>query len=577
MLMEKAMSNKKINNIRADFSTQYKDEWARFYPAISEMYTAYMVDDTTRPVAAPYTKDDLNFFDPNNRLMYLPWGLYSAGQAAKNDKIAQVQDMVTGRDRSWPTSVVGDSGGFQIETGTIKWEGNITKERMLRWLERNCDWSMILDFPTGSLDRRGHDTYYEEYCYDEMNQPIMDMVQKLDKSGNPMFDKKGNPKLQKVHRITKHDLDFWFCLDRTMENNDYFILHRNPGDTKFLNVLQGRYHDFSLAESDVAALNFAKLSRDEQKKLLADHKISEVDAWYECVKHYSTDYGDRSFEGWSFAGNHKNCFDLTLRRIIIMLYDGLLEDKPWLHFLGMGQLAVSPLYTLIQKGVRAHPLGNKEFTISHDASSAFSSAGAYALVYYKTKMDKTGWSLSFDQLPEGNAYIGSKDPWVTKTFGVDLRTTGSPLAQFMTLGDLSVNYSDNPDPKKQRAMDKSSYAYLMHHNTYVLQRAIIEAQQIFELPIEEARDLIPDDVLLIKHVIEEVFSKNTKEEMLEVVKRNVTILRALADKDAASISLYEDPELFEVDRKKWQKPSGKMKKDEGPTYISSLDDSELFD
>ena len=557
-----------VKNNRVDFQAQYKDEWAKFYPAISEMYTAYMVDDATRPLPGPYTKEDLNFLDPNNRLMYLPWGLYSAGQAAKNDKFAQNQDMVTARDRNWPTSIVGDSGGFQIETGTIKWEGNKTKERMLRWLEANCDWSMILDFPTGSLTRRGHDTYYEEYCYDEMGNPIYDEVL--------VEDKNGNLKKKKVHRIVKHDLDFWFCLDRTMENNDYFMLHRVPGKTKFLNVLQGRYHDFSLDDDEIAKLNFASLPREEQKKLLADHKISEVDAWYECVKHYSRDYESRSFEGWAFAGSHKNCFDLTLRRIIISLYEGLLKDKPWLHFLGMGQLAISPLYTLIQKGVRAHPHGNTRFTISHDASSAFSSAGAYALVYCKTKLDKNSWSLSFDKLPEGNAYIGSKDPWVTKTAGINLASLGSPLAQFMTLGDLSVNYSTDPDPTKQRSMDKSSYAYLMHHNTYVLQKAIIEAQQIFELPTKEASELIPNDVLLIKNIIEEVFSKKTKEDMLDVVKRNTSTLRALANSDAASISLYEDPELFEIERKTWKKPSGKKKIDTGPQFSSVISDNSLF-
>lgn len=555
-------NKKELPDFYVNFDKQYKKDWAKFFPAISEMYTAYMVDDTARSPSGEFTKEDLNFLNPENRLMYLPWGLYSAGQAAKNDKSAATQDMVTGRNRSWPTTIVGDSGGFQIETGTIKWEGEKTTERMLRWLESNCDWSMILDFPTGSLDRRGHDTYYEEHLYE---------------NGQVVYQEEiVNGKKKKVPVVIKHPLDFWFCLDRTIENNDYFIKNRVPGKTKFLNVLQGRYHDFSLNEKDIENLNFSNLSREKQKQLLKNHKISEVDAWYYSVKHYSTDFGDRNFEGWALAGNHKHNFDLTLRRIVIMLYDGLLHDKPWIHFLGMGQAAHSCIYTLIQKGIRNHAMGDKNLTISHDASSAFSSAGAYALVYHNTKLDKSGWSLQFDQLPDGNHLIGSSDPWITKKNQTDLRNTGSPLAQFMTMGDLCINHSKEENPKKQRTMDKASYAYLMHHNSYVLQKAIIEAQSIFEQPEIKTAHLIPTELLQVKHVVEEVFLQNTKEEMLEVIRKNTSTLRLMADVDA-EVSMYEDSSLFEVVRKKYVKPSGKAKKDASDEILDCLSDGSLFE
>lgn len=564
---KKASPKNKKPSFYADFNSQYSNEWARFFPAISEMYTKYMVEDAARGPETTVegikiTKQDLDFFNPDSKLMYLNWGLYSAGQAAKNDKSAAFQDMVTGRNRSWPTTVVGDSGGFQIETGTIKWEGTKTTERMLRWLEANCDWSMILDFPTGSLDRRGHDTYYEEFVFDS--------------NGEQVFEEHIiNGKKKKLPKVVKHDLDFWFCLDRTCENNDYFIQHRVPGATKFLNVLQGRYHDFTLDDEAASKLDFRNLPRSEQRRLLSNHEISESDAWYECVRHYSERKDDRSFEGWALAGKHKDNFDLTLRRIVMMLYDGLLADKPWIHFLGMGQASHSCIYTLIQKGIRQHEMGDKNLVISHDASSAFSSAGAYALVYHNTRLDKNGWSLQFDQLPDGNRFIGTSDPWITKNFGTDLRITGSPLAQFMTMGDLCVNPSDNPDPTKQRTMDKAAYAYLMHHNSYVLQRAIIEAQQIFEMPEDRSKDLIPKNVLLIKHIVEEVFSQPTKEKMLEVIRRNSTSLRLLTIGDGAAISTYENPDLFEVNRTTWKKPSGKAKPTE-PDLKNCIEEKGLF-
>ena len=44
--------------------------------------------------------------------------------------------------------VVGDSGGFQIKTGNLKWKPEL-KETILRWLENNCDIAMNLDIPPG--------------------------------------------------------------------------------------------------------------------------------------------------------------------------------------------------------------------------------------------------------------------------------------------------------------------------------------------------------------------------------------------------------------------------------------------
>ncbi|MEO0304687.1 MAG: hypothetical protein ABIM64_05435 [candidate division WOR-3 bacterium] len=526
--------------IKVDFKKEYKESWAKFCHAISEMFAKYMVNPNTRPLPEGYTKEDLNFFNKNSKLMYIPWGLYSAGQAAKDDGRSKFVDMISARNREEVDFVVGDSGGYQIETGVIKWEGNKTKERMLRWLENNCEISMILDFPTGSIKKR-RDTYYEEYCYDEMGNPVYDTIQYVDKNGKV--------KNKKIHKTIKHKLDFWFCLERTIENNEYFILNRVPGKTKFLNVLQGRHHDFNLNDEEIQKLNYGELSIEERKKLLKEKKISEVDAWYYSVKKFSTDYGERSFEGWAFAGNYKNSFDLTLRRLVIMLYEGMLEGKKWLHFLGMGQVDIICLYTVIQKMLRNHHLCSKDFTISCDASSAFSSAGAYGLVYDNFKLTKSGWTLSFDKLPEGNKYINSEEPWITVNSKINLaETLGSPISKIMTLGDLNVKKSDSSDDKKQRTMDGDSYAYLMHHNMYVLQKAVIEGQKIFEMKDDDAKMLIPKNVLEIKKVIEDLFCIDSKEKMLKYIKKHVNILRKLTISEGPSISEIENEELFSLSR-----------------------------
>lgn len=549
-----------------NFDKEYSDDWALFCQAISEMYTSYIEDDTCRNPPAPLKKEDLNFFNPESKLFTMSWGLYSAGQAAKNDKMAyDTVDMISNRTKDprfdFPAHIVGDSGGFQIETGTIKWEGNKTKERMLRWLENNCDWSMILDFPTGCLEpwRRGPNSLYTEYMYDSKGEPIMVSTEV------EYTDKKGNKKTKKktVHATEDHILDFWFCLDRTMENNDYFIENRVPGKTKFLNVLQGRSHDFSLDEEKLRALDFANLSRTEQRRLLAEHKISEVDAWYECVKKYSQKeyYPENMFEGWALAGNHKNDFGLTLRRIVIMLYDELLAEKDWMHFLGMGQMAHSCVYTIIQKGVRSHSLGSPNFRISHDASSGFSSAGAYALVYHDHRLSKKGWSLRFDQLPDGNHLIGSKEPPVTKNNGTLL---DSPLMRHLTMGDFCVNESESG-----RCMDKAAYAFLMHHNCYYLQKAIVEAQRLFERTDDEVKDQVPTDLLEIKHIVEDIFVQPTKEKALKLISQNRGTLRKMSIGNRAGISLIEDSDMFDLgEREKFSR--AKKVKEEPPKKLETV-------
>lgn len=517
-------------NIRVDFSKEYKPHWAIFCQAISEMFAKYITSPNTRELPNGYTKEDLNFFNSKSRLMYLPWGLYSAGQAVKDAKSLDENDMVTGRNRDEVKFVIGDSGGFQIETGAIKWEGNKTREKMLKWLEKNCEISMILDFPTGSIKKRKN-PYYEEYCYDDEGNPIYDIIEV-------------NGKKKRVHKTIKHKLDFWFCLERTIENNEYFILHRTPGKTKFLNVLQGRYHDFDLDDEEIEKLNYGELPMEERKRLLKEKKISEVDAWYHSVKKFSS-CGEKSFEGWALAGDHKNCFDLSLRRLVIMLYDGFLEKETWIHFLGMGQVPIICLYSTIQKMLRQHKLCNKNLIISCDSSSAFSAAGAYGLVYDEIKMNKSGWYLSFDKLPQGKKYIGSKEPWITENSKVNLaEKLGSPISKIMTLGDINVR--ENCD--EERTMDGDSYAYLMHHNAYVLQKAVIEGQKIFDMKDDDAKFLIPNDVLEIKKVIEDTFCFDSREKMLKHIRKNVNILRKLAVSKGPSVSEIENEDFFFIPR-----------------------------
>lgn len=565
-----------------DFSKDYKD-YSLFIPAVSEMLIRYLtVENPKREPPKGVTRQDMNFLQRNTSLFHLPNILYSAGQAAKSDKMAEEHDIITDRVRDGSTIIVGDSGGFQIETGAIRWEGERTQRRMLKWLEKNCDWSMILDFPTGSITRRGQ-TFYEEWVFDENGEAEFDEIPVLDASGQPKLTKSGKPVMKKEPKTLQHELDFWFCLDRTMENNDYFVDNRVAGKTKFLNVLQGRSQN-SLND-EFEKLDFANLPRAEQKRLLEEGEISECDAWYECAKKYSDEsiYGDKAFEGWSLAGFHKENFSATLRRVIILLHDGMLKDKKWMHFLGMGKLKNGCVYTDIQRGVREHELGNPEFTISYDVSSPFTAA-AYGKVYAGYTLTDDNWTIQHANM-DGREYLEGgaraheplhckiearydefggydhpvfgllkgkpkqlvKDPTGERVLE-EVRLT-SPIFDKFDMTDFCVN----SDPKLTSTWDVCSYALVMIHNVYVHCKAIYEAQELYDKPFEEAKEYVPHDLLQIKYLVKDIM-RMPRDEALKAIRENANILNSLGSGNHADmISMIEKNDLFEVERSDYVK------------------------
>lgn len=149
----------------------------------------------TRPLPKGVGAGDLNFLDPLNPLLPISHALSSAGQA-----LHQKQEcIVTARDRS-ATTLICDSGGYQIASGLLKIHGNQDRLRILRWLETHADYAMTLDVPTGSV-------------------------------GKPEYPFK-----------TSAD-----CLSATLQHLAFFQQNRAATNVKFLNVLQGN----TTSESDI--------------------------------------------------------------------------------------------------------------------------------------------------------------------------------------------------------------------------------------------------------------------------------------------------------------------------------------
>jgi len=190
--------------------TPLQKDYAVYLPAISSFYSTYVakqrleefVSKDRIPAGFDRGIEGMNFLNPEQGYFYYKYALYSAGHAQLDlEKSMEQESMIQHRDRS-KTMILGDSGGYQIGKGVLKFdwlnfegaEANKTRKKILEWLELTADWSMMLDVPT--------------WACDHIHAP---------KTGLKTFED---------------------CLEKTRFNNDYFLQNR-LGQTKWLNVLQG--------------------------------------------------------------------------------------------------------------------------------------------------------------------------------------------------------------------------------------------------------------------------------------------------------------------------------------------------
>ncbi len=197
--------------------TPLQKDYAVYLPAISSFYSTYVakqrlgefVPKDRIPKGFDRGIEGMNFLNPEEGYFTYKYALYSAGHAQLDlQKSLEQESMIQQRDRG-NTMILGDSGGYQIGKGVLKFdwlnfegaEANKTRQKILEWLELTADWSMMLDVPT--------------WACDHIHSP---------KTGLKTFDD---------------------CLDKTKFNNKYFLDNR-LGQTKWLNVLQGS--DWDTAE-----------------------------------------------------------------------------------------------------------------------------------------------------------------------------------------------------------------------------------------------------------------------------------------------------------------------------------------
>ena len=455
-----------------NLSQKQNPDWALFLPAVSSFYIAGLgkqrkgedyFDKARIPAGFNGDVEKLNFLNSKEGLYYYKWGLYSAGHANLDTTVDDHNESII-REREQGTFMLGDSGGFQILKA--QWPADWKdpncpramkkRKQVLTWMDTYMDYGMCLDIPSQSLT-----TFH-----------IQDPKTKTSAHGISTIEE---------------------AITATHINNEYFIKNRN-GKCKFLNVLQGRNH-------------------------------TQSEDWYNEMKKYCDPnvYPDNHFNGWAFGGQNKIDVHLMLTRMIDIIYDGLLQEgkHDLIHCLGTSILEYAVLFTDIQRAIRKYH--NPKLQITFDCASPFFSA-AKGLAYFNTSIEHNKkWSYSMEKTAEKKSYANDTRKFSTAVLaeGVHKRFTDSPVTNKLILKDLcyrGVGFIGQHGKETKTSWDTLSYTLIQSHNVWMHMNAVQEANRRYE------QGIIPKmlmnetfESVLFKDIIDEVFSKKTKQEAIDLI------------------------------------------------------------
>lgn len=315
--------------------------YAIYLPAVNTSYATTVANPLPQGRRFPsgLTPKDLMFWEPNNNWHY-PYLLHSIGQYSVGTKPHSIFDK-TSRSSS---TLIGDSGGFQIGRGTLKgmkhvksrlmnplhavdsWcKENETRKWIVDWLGQECDYAMTIDMPLWAVTKNGVDSPFH-HCTSE--QLIAMTVQNL----------------KYIHSFSK-------------------------SNSKWLNVVQGG-------------------------PLFSDTLI-----WWDNVKWFRKG-------GWALAGSAGYAGGLYKMLVVLMMMrdEGAFEEgQDWLHVLGVSTPFWAVVLTEIQNGLRRM---NPNLKVSFDTSSPFQLGGRYEDVALSPVFDTTtsSWTIKTVKAPQLPSY-----------------------------------------------------------------------------------------------------------------------------------------------------------------------------
>jgi hypothetical protein len=218
---------------------------------------------------------------------------------------------------------------------------------------------------------------------------------------------------------------------------------------------------------------------------------------------------------------------ITLKRLITMRFDGMLEGKNWMHFLGTAQLDWACYLTAIQRQIRKHV--NEEFTISFDCASPFI-ATAHGLVYTNAQHTSKRFSVIMDKAPDDKSLAGRHDiPFPFE----------SNFGRRLTIADIchyAPGMLNKIGKEGKTSWDSFAYALMMGHNVECHIRAVQRANNLMDIELtkhkpdwrrwrkvkdadksDEMSEWVPRNVLYFNRFVEELFNLKSKEECFEMI------------------------------------------------------------
>lgn len=310
---------------------------AIYLPAVNSSYVTTVARPLPQGRRFPsgLTPKDLMFWEPNNLWEYR-YLLHSIGQY----KVGTDPHIAISPVYRTNSTLIGDSGGFQIGKGTLKGLTHLKNKQMkadvavqawrnesaardwiTNWLTSECDYAMTIDMPLWARAERGVNSPFH-LCSGEQ---LMAMT----------------------------------------DQNLRYIDAVSPAHVKWLNVIQG------------------------------GSQIGDVLAWWDQVKWFRKG-------GWALAGSAGIAGGLfyMMSVLLIMRDEGAFDPgQNWLHVLGVSTPFWAVALTAIQKGLR---YTNPELKVSFDSSSPFLDGGRYEDVALTPLFgkDTSTWSIKKVKAPQ---------------------------------------------------------------------------------------------------------------------------------------------------------------------------------
>lgn len=320
------------------------DEYAIYLPAVNAQYAETIVKPIpdNRPFPDALTLDDLMFWQANNKFWHHPHFLHSIG----NYKVGSMPDNAVTRRGRTDGILFGDSGGFQIGSGTLTgldtlkagmdasdacdaWrDAYEVRTWILGWLETHTDYAMTIDMPLWATTSANANTPFHKCSHQQLT-------------------------------------------ELTVENLQFIDSHRQ-GRTKWLNVIQG---------SNMAAIT----------------------KWWNAVKWF-----DSSGYALSSSAGRISGLQAVLEPLLMMRDENAFDgDKSWIHMLGVSTAPWAIMFTAMQKAMRLNV--NKKLRISYDSASPFQDAGIREqyVIIPSFGADAKNWTLQKKNFPHSRRHLNS--------------------------------------------------------------------------------------------------------------------------------------------------------------------------